>query len=98
MIYDVKLKTGFFEKTLYKLFISENLIVLSPVILGSNKEFSITSEHLVSIEIINIKHTEIEIKTLNESLTCILSKKTDISKLITVLKENFNKKISYKEE
>jgi hypothetical protein len=98
MVYEIKLKTGFFETTLYKLSISEGLLVFSPVISRNNKEFSISDEHLVSIEITDKKHTEMEIKTLNEFLTCIFSEKPDISKLIIVLTDNFNKKISYKEE
>jgi len=98
MVYEVKLKTGFFETTSYKLSISESSIVLSPANSGKNKEFSITDEHLVSLEITSNKHTEIEIITLNEFFTCTFLKNPDISELIIVLKDNFNKKISYKEE
>ena len=71
MNYVLKLKTGFYKTTLCQISIQSNCINLIPLNSEMKDPILFTSSDLVSLHLIKDKHSEIEIKTRDQTLSGI---------------------------
>ncbi len=93
MIYEFRLKTGFFETKLYNLSIKDQRIT----ILDNEEELIvIDDDDLLCVSVTEKNHIEIEIQTkTNVYSGTISTAAASASRLLDDLKEKLNKKILY---
>lgn len=96
MIYEIRLRTGFFETTSYTFMIKKNQIVLSPLSAdGKTKDITICDASIVSVLLRKKKNPELEIQTKDKVYLGTLGTKIDLSQVFQVLKKELNTKIIY---
>lgn len=98
MNYVLKLKTGFYETTLCQICIQLNRISLIPLNNDMKDPILITSSDLISLHLTKDKHSEIEIKTRDQTLSGIFEENQDLKKIHQELKSQINTRITYEEE
>jgi hypothetical protein len=98
MNYVLKLKTGFYKTTLCQISIQSNCINLIPLNSEMKDPILFTSSDLVSLHLIKDKHSEIEIKTRDQTLSGIFEENQDLKKIHQELKRQINTRITYEEE
>lgn len=98
MSYEIKLRTGFFESSLFSLSVSPGLIQFIPIESTDKSSIIINEKDLVAITLLKNKTGEIDIETYNQILTGTFTKKIDLKKVVKDFKKNINKKIYYEEE
>jgi hypothetical protein len=87
------MKTGFYETKLYNLQITKGELILSPIESDDSVD-KISEESILNITLIEgEKASGIEIQTNGRIYECLLTNKMDYELLLTLLKENINKKI-----
>jgi len=92
MLFNIRMKTGFFETKVYELLISKDQLVLSSKE-SKNDSIIILDKNIISITLNNEKAPEIEIQTGKKIYQCSLLEQTDFENLIGFLKENLSVKI-----
>jgi len=92
VLFDIRMKTGFFETKTYELLVGKDRLVLSS---KESKDDNITipDKNIISITLKNEKAPEIEIQTWEKIYLGSLLKRDDFEKLVELLKENLNAKI-----
>jgi len=92
VIFNIRMKTGFFETKTYELWIGKDRLVLSSKESESDN-IPIPDKNIISITLKNEKAPEIEIQTRNKIYQGTLLERDDFEKLVGFLKENLNVKI-----
>ncbi|HHU17191.1 MAG TPA: hypothetical protein GXZ70_03050 [Clostridiales bacterium] len=93
MGFNIRMKTGFYETKLYNLQITKEELILSPIESDDSVD-KISEESILNITLIEgEKASGIEIQTNGRIYECLLTNKMDYELLLTLLKENINKKI-----
>ena len=92
MEHEIRLKTGFFETTLYGLHISKERLRLSPKTIG-DQEIVLLGKDISDIHLKNGETLEIEINTLAHSYQGTITDKADYEELLSGLKTNLTNKI-----
>ncbi|MDW5299352.1 MAG: hypothetical protein SA378_04340 [Sedimentibacter sp.] len=93
MIFDFRMKTGFFETKMLELHISKGKIILSPKE-PDDQLIAILEENVLAITMRKSKKSfEMEIQTNEKIYQGILDNKIDYEKFVNQIKENINKKI-----
>jgi len=95
MGYKVKLKTGFFETTLYEISIFDKQIRLSTINTDQKGLIIIANQDLISVTLFNHRHPEIEIQTYDRNIRGTFVQEPDFRDLFYLLKDNFDKEIIY---
>jgi len=91
--FNIRMKTGFYETKLYCLMIRKGKLILSPIE-SDDPVITIFDESILNITLIEgEKASGIEIQTNGRIYECLLTNKMDYELLLTLLKENINKKI-----
>jgi hypothetical protein len=98
MKYEVRLKTGFYETTLYQLSISEGILNITPIHDDMKSPICINEENLISILLLKSKHSEIEIKTKEDTFSGVFNQNPDLREIRQELKMKVHTRIIYKEE
>lgn len=92
MLFDIRMKTGFFQTKIYELVIGPDKLVLASKETKSD-DITIQDKNMISITLKNEKAPEIEIQTWERIYLGSLLEKTDFEKLVGLLKENLSVKI-----
>ena len=98
MSYQVKLKTGFYETTLYDLSLSQDKIQFIPLENTEKEVITIKSDDLITITLTKRTHSEIEVLARNRIFTGTFIQDPDLRELQKTLKKYINTKIIYEEE
>ena len=91
----IKLKTGFFRKKLYLLLLNNQEIILKQEQKKQPKEFKVKASEVKTIIILSEKPPSIEIITDTESYMGDFIDQDDISEIIILLNQIFDKKFEY---
>lgn len=89
MRYQLKVKTGFYKTELYYLKILNNMLIFEPVE-SSSHFFKFNKEEILSIVILNNKHTKITLNTKNKTIEGIFTERFDLMTFQQVLKESIH--------
>lgn len=92
MLFNIRLKTGFFETKPYDLLVGKDRLVLSSKESESGS-IIIPDKNIISIALNNKKAPEIEIQTWEKIFQGSLLEKADFEKLLNSIKENLSVKI-----
>ncbi len=98
MHYGLRIKTGFYETTLYDLSMLEGGILLAPYDNEANPIIKILPEDLNCITLTKKKHSEIEIKTRSLLFWGTFIEDTDLRAIYQELKKHVEAKVIYEEE
>lgn len=93
MVYEIRLKAGFFETRLYTLEVTHRQIKLTPV--NSGDVITIKDKALIAVTILNIRHPEIEIQTITQTYFGNFTGNPDLAEICRLLKKELSKKIIY---
>ena len=90
----VRMKTGFFEKTPYRLEAVEKALLLAPVNAGSTERIVLEQEDILSITLTERRSPELEIQTSGAVYAGILEDGCPFGEAVSYLNENLNVKIT----
>lgn len=93
VLFNIRLKTGFFETKAYDLLIGKDKMVLSSKESGSDV-ITIPDKNIISITLKSEKTSEVEIQTQDKIYQCSLFEKFDFENLLKTLKENLSTTIT----
>lgn len=93
MIFEFRMKTGFFETKMLDLHISKDKLIFSSKE-SNNQLIVIPEENILTITMKKSKKSfEMEVQTYETTYEGLLDNKIDYEKFIKQIKENINKKI-----
>ena len=92
MLFDIRMKTGFFETQEYEMLIDKDRLVLSSKEVESDVTI-IPDKNIISISLKDETFPEIEIQTWEKIYQVNLLNKADFENLLDLMKENLNTKI-----
>ena len=90
----VRMKTGFFEKTPYRLEAVEKGLRLTPVNADSAERIVLEQEDILSVTLTERKSPELEIQTRDTVYAGTLEEGYPFSEAVSYLNENLNVKIT----
>ena len=90
----VRMKTGFFEKTPYRLEAAEKGLLLTPVKADGTERIVLKQEDILSVTLIERKSPELEIQTRGAVYAGILEGGCSFGETVSYLNENLNVKIT----
>ena len=84
----VRLRTGFYQTTPYRMRSTRSEIVLTPQDHGiQQRPIMIDADAVVSVSLIRKKVPEIEIETESETYRCLLDSNIDLPKLLSAIED-----------
>jgi len=90
----VRLRTGFYETTPYRIRSTCEEVVLSPCDFESEKKIiTIRPDVVVSVSFLRKRNPELEIETEIETYRCILNPDTDIAQLLSSIENALDAKV-----
>ena len=90
----VRMKTGFFEKTPYRLEAAEKSLILIPVHADSAERIILPQEDILSVTLTERKSPELEIQTRGAVYGGTLEEGCPFNEAVSYLNENLNVKIT----
>ncbi len=99
MIYNVRLKTGFFETALYQMTIQKSEILFSPTRADvGEKSFAVPERDILAVSIANRKTPQLEIQTAEKRYSATLASDPNLNGLLLELRNKLDCKIIYEGE
>ena len=86
----VRLKTGFFGTTPYRLDVGENEFLLVPVNSDSVESIVLTEKDICSVTLKALKHPELEIKTRDTRFDVVLEERHTFREVLSFLRQYIN--------